>query len=176
MRTLVYSPFFPKKCGRVWDLKNTATLGIGSNVGNSKKIFEWLWLWFAKHRAFSLLTSSPLYLNPPFGYHHQAHFYNATLSFKTALSVLELFSLIFYLERRWGRSRKRAFKNAPRTLDIDVIFFNRLVSRQAHRMLPHPEWSRRESVLVPLILGHLAWREAWNFTLIAGRPPLRRSN
>lgn len=159
MRTLVYSPFFPKKCGRVRCLKNTATLGIGSNVGYSKKIFETLWLWFAKHSAFSSLCSSPLYINPPFGYTHQQDFYNATLSFRTALSLIELFVLIFYLERRWGRKRKRFFKNAPRTLDIDLIFFNRLVCRQPHLTLPHPGWNKRESVLVPLILQHLAWRE-----------------
>ncbi|WP_120944059.1 MULTISPECIES: 2-amino-4-hydroxy-6-hydroxymethyldihydropteridine diphosphokinase [Helicobacter] len=158
--TLVYTRFFPSKCARAYPLKNRATLGIGSNVGDSKKIFEALWLYLTRHRLFSRLHSSPLYLNPAFGYTKQRDFTNATLSFDTALGVLELFRLVFYLERRWGRARKRPFKNAPRTLDIDMLFFNRMVYKQPYLTLPHPKWKQRASVLVPLFLQRLAWRGA----------------
>ncbi|MFC3847659.1 2-amino-4-hydroxy-6-hydroxymethyldihydropteridine diphosphokinase [Helicobacter baculiformis] len=158
MCTLVYTRFFPAKCKRRYILRNTATLGIGSNVGDSKKIFEGLWVWLTRHRLFSRVYSSPLYINPAFGYTKQRDFTNATLSFSTSLSVRELFRLVFYLERRWGRARKRPFKNAPRTLDIDILFFNHMTSRQPYLTLPHPGWSRRTSVLVPLILQHMAWR------------------
>ncbi|WP_268877813.1 2-amino-4-hydroxy-6-hydroxymethyldihydropteridine diphosphokinase [Helicobacter vulpis] len=137
-----------------------ATLGIGSNVGDSKKIFEGLWLWLARHRLFSQMCSSPLYINPAFGYTKQRDFMNATLSFSTALGVCELFRLVFYLERRWGRARRRPFKNAPRTLDIDILFFNHMTYKQSYLTLPHPGWNRRASVLVPLILQCMAWRRA----------------
>ncbi|WP_163499264.1 2-amino-4-hydroxy-6-hydroxymethyldihydropteridine diphosphokinase [Helicobacter suis] len=159
MRTVVYSAFFPRKCQRTERLKNVVVLGIGSNMGNSLKIFESLWRYFAKHKAFSCLHSSPLYLNPPFGYTNQRDFYNATLSFRTKWGVNQLFGLLFYLERRWGRLRQRAFKNAPRTLDIDLIFYNHLIYKQPYLTLPHPEWAHRESVLIPLILQRLAWKE-----------------
>ncbi|WP_104695059.1 2-amino-4-hydroxy-6-hydroxymethyldihydropteridine diphosphokinase [Helicobacter salomonis] len=159
MCALVCTRFFPCRGVRTHSLRNVATLGIGSNVGDSKKVFEALWVWFTRHSAFSRVCSSPLYINPAFGYTEQRDFTNATLSFHTTLSVLELFALVFYLERRWGRERKRSFKNAPRTLDIDILFFNNVVYKQSYLTLPHPKWDQRTSVLVPLILQHAVWRQ-----------------
>ncbi|WP_104691196.1 2-amino-4-hydroxy-6-hydroxymethyldihydropteridine diphosphokinase [Helicobacter heilmannii] len=160
MQTLVYSPFYPRKCKRTWHFKNSVVWGVGSNEGASGAVLERLWRWLAHHRMFSRLCSSPLYINPPFGYKAQNDFYNATLSFTTRWSLNQLFGLLFYLERRFGRQRKRAFKNAPRTLDIDMIFYNRVVYRQPHLSLPHPRWAKRPSVTLPLFLQALAWRQA----------------
>ncbi|CAM2889440.1 2-amino-4-hydroxy-6-hydroxymethyldihydropteridinediphosphokinase [Helicobacter felis] len=157
---LVYTSCFPGWCGRSHAFKNAVTLGIGSNVGDSKKVFRALWGWLARHRLVSRLCSSPLYINPAFGYTNQRDFTNATLSFQTPLSVGQLFSMLFYLERRWGRERKRPFKNAPRTLDIDLLFFNRMVYRQDYLTLPHPQWNQRASVLIPLSLQHAIWGPA----------------
>ncbi|BCZ18285.1 2-amino-4-hydroxy-6-hydroxymethyldihydropteridine pyrophosphokinase FolK [Helicobacter sp. NHP19-003] len=160
MQTVVYSPFYPKKCKRVLRLKNSVVWGIGSNEGASGAVLERLWRWLSNNRMFSSLHSSPLYINPPFGYTAQNDFYNATLVFTTRWSLNQLLGLLFYLERRFGRKRQRAFKNAPRTLDIDMIFYNRVVYKQAHLNLPHPQWDKRPSVTLPLFLQALVWRQA----------------
>ena len=52
------------------------------------------------------------------------------------------------LEKRFGR--KRSFENAPRTLDLDIIFFDNLVMNTQKLTLPHPAWYERESVTIPL--------------------------
>ena len=131
---------------------NTFTIGIGSNKGQSFKIFTQLFLWLARHRGFTILSTSPIYQNPAFGYTKQRDFYNATLTLQTPLSLREVFSIIFYLERKFARPRIREFKNAPRTLDIDLIFFNHLKLNYPHLKLPHPYWKQRESVIIPLVL------------------------
>jgi len=52
------------------------------------------------------------------------------------------------LEKRFGR--KRSFENAPRTLDLDIIFFDNRIINTKTLQVPHPSWSERESVLIPL--------------------------
>ena len=131
---------------------NTFTIGIGSNKGQSFRIFNQLFLWLARHRSFTILSTSPIYQNPAFGYTPQSDFYNATLTLQTPLSLREVFGIIFYLERKFARPRIREFKNAPRTLDIDLIFFNHLKLNYPHLKLPHPYWKQRESVIIPLVL------------------------
>jgi len=50
--------------------------------------------------------------------------------------------------------RKRSFQDAPRTLDIDILFIkhkqNEIYSKDPKLILPHPGWDKRESVLIPL--------------------------
>ena len=56
---------------------------------------------------------------------------------------------ILYLEKRFGRDR--AFRNAPRTLDIDIIFFDDFEIATKKLIVPHRDWENRDSVLIPLI-------------------------
>ncbi|PAF41933.1 2-amino-4-hydroxy-6-hydroxymethyldihydropteridine diphosphokinase [Helicobacter sp. 11S02596-1] len=167
MRALIFSRFFPcRSFDRRLDdrlapslapagFANTLTLGIGGNIGDCKKRFEHLWRWLQSNKNISSLRSSPIYRNPAFGYTHQDDFYNATITLATRFSIVQLFGLIFYLERRFGRPKKREFKNSPRTLDIDIIFFNDLILKRPYLKIPHPNWSQRESVLIPLFLTYL---------------------
>ena len=52
------------------------------------------------------------------------------------------------LEKKFGR--RRSFANAPRTLDLDIIFFDNRVIKTKKLSVPHPSWSKRESVVIPL--------------------------
>lgn len=136
-------------------LPNILVLGIGANIGSSDKIertFFHLLTFFIRHHRFCPIRTSPIYKNPPFGYTKQAHFYNATITLHTSLSILEVFGLVFYLERRFGRPRKRLFKNAPRTLDIDIIFYNQLILKRPYLTIPHRSYHTRSSVLLPMLL------------------------
>ncbi|PAF47121.1 2-amino-4-hydroxy-6-hydroxymethyldihydropteridine diphosphokinase [Helicobacter sp. 12S02634-8] len=155
MRALYFSYFFPYQRSIDSKLPYTITLGIGGNVGDCKRCFMHLWRWFMRNKNFSILSTSPIYQNPPFGYKNQNDFYNATITLATRLGVCEIFGLVFYLERRFGRPKKRAFKNAPRKLDLDIIFFNDLILKRPYLKIPHSKWHQRESVLVPLFLEYL---------------------
>lgn len=148
---LICNHFFPHKNKKPKMLENIALIGIGANLKNPIKTFISLFIKMQKNNNIALISSSPIYKNPPFGYANQNDFYNATLLFSTNLRLLELYALIFYLERIYGRARKRAFKNAPRMLDIDMLFYNDVFLRSKKLNLPHPHWDKRASVLVPLL-------------------------
>ncbi len=156
--TLFFTPLFPS----ILKSKNTnksnlhsLTLGIGGNLKSPIHTFYKLLSWLKKHPNFFYISTSPIYKNPPFGYKNQPHFYNATIKLYTNLCIREVFSIIFYLERRFGRARKREFKNAPRILDIDILFFDDLYINFPHLKLPHPYFKTRESVIIPLMVQHL---------------------
>jgi 2-amino-4-hydroxy-6-hydroxymethyldihydropteridine diphosphokinase len=86
--------------------------------------------------------------NPPFGYTNQADFYNCIIVLKGNLSINSLFQLTSRLENRFGRVR--SFQDAPRTLDIDIIFFKNQKINTKQLTIPHKDWQNRESVKIPL--------------------------
>lgn len=126
------------------------TLSLGSNQGKSIEILERVFRWLAHHSAIQILYTSPIWRNPPFGFTEQNDFYNAILCFSSSLNIVQIYQLIFYIERRFGRGRKRAFKNAPRPLDVDLIFFDEVILCRKYLFIPHKEYDKRASVLLPL--------------------------
>ncbi|RDU68903.1 2-amino-4-hydroxy-6-hydroxymethyldihydropteridine diphosphokinase [Helicobacter cholecystus] len=155
MRKLYCTSYFPYTSKKPFIYRNKVLLGIGGNLGDCIKRFCALFKQIQSHPRLSILSTSPIYRNPPFGYTEQNDFYNATIELSTNLSLIELFSIVFYWERRWGRLRKREFKNAPRTLDIDILWFNQAKIKRPYLTIPHPYWQERESVLVPLSLQNI---------------------
>ena len=132
----------------------SVVLGIGANIGTQDKILARFWhllCFFASHSRIFGISTSPIYHNPPFGYASQAHFYNALITLSTSLSLLQIYALVFYAERKFGRVRKREFKNAPRTIDIDIIFYSDCIFRAKYLTLPHPSYHNRASVLIPML-------------------------
>lgn len=133
---------------------NMFVLGLGSNLAlkgrGSVEILESVFAWLDSHSQIRILHSSPIWRNPPFGFALQNDFYNAVLICESSLSLVEIYRLMFYVERRFGRGRKRAFKNAPRTLDVDLILFNALCLKWEHLYVPHRFYTQRSSVMVPM--------------------------
>ncbi len=124
-------------------------IGIGGNIGNTIKIFEKLFLRLKRDRTIRLLSTSPILKNPPFGYLEQNDFYNGVILLETKLSPIQFLSKILYLEKRFGR--KRDFPNGPRTLDIDILFFDHFKLSTSSLQVPHYDWQNRISIIIPLI-------------------------
>lgn len=131
--------------------KNSCTIGIGGNIGDVPATFAKLAKWFGQNPDFCIAASAPLYYNPPFGYKEQPWYYNSIIQLSTNHGYYALFGICKYLERRFGRTKK-SFPDAPRVLDIDLLFFNDLRIKRPNLTIPHPKWRERESVLVPLAL------------------------
>lgn len=146
--TIFKSSNFPFKRCKPSNKKYLVTIGIGGNQGDVKKTFDKLFLYLNSNTKFDLLITSPLLLNPPFGYLEQNHFLNGIISLKTNLSVNEFFKIMQRYELRL--KRKRSFKDAPRTLDIDIIFFHNKQINTKKLTIPHKAWHERESVTIPL--------------------------
>ncbi len=146
--TLHYTNNFPKKLKSSSNKKYLVTIGIGGNIGNTKKIFDKLLLSLKSNKKFSILRTSPLLTNPPFGFLEQNDFLNGIIALKTNLSPNEFLKIMQRLEKRYGR--KRSFQDAPRTLDIDIIFFDNKKINTKKLIVPHKDWANRESVIIPL--------------------------
>ena len=147
--TLFYTSNYPKKFNSTSNKKYSVTIGIGGNIGNTKRIFDKLILCLKKDSRFTLLMTSPLLQNPPFGFLEQSDFLNGIIALKTNLAPNEFLKNMQRLEKRFGR--KRSFQDAPRTLDIDIIFFNNKKINTKDLIVPHKDWANRESVIIPLI-------------------------
>lgn len=117
-------------------------------------------LYFALQRDchIDVCFTSYIIKNPAFGYSEQPDFFNAIACISTDLPPLGLLRRLLWIEKRFGR--KRSFKNAPRTLDLDIIFFENLIMYNKELILPHPEYKNRASVLLPMTYkrSKLKWK------------------
>lgn len=125
---------------------NTAYIALGSNVGDrldylrkGKEMVE---------RKVQIIATSPIYDTEPIGSEDQARFLNAVVAIRTELSPEDLLALCLDIEKVNGRTRDA--RNAPRTLDLDLIFYNSFVHNSTDLTLPHPRMHERAFVLSPL--------------------------
>ncbi|QKF81181.1 2-amino-4-hydroxy-6-hydroxymethyldihydropteridine diphosphokinase [Halarcobacter ebronensis] len=146
--TIFKTSNFPRKIKINSNKKYCVTIGIGGNIGNTKKFFDKLFLYLKSDTRFDVLITSPLLLNPPFGFLEQNHFLNGIIALKTNLAPNAFLKSMQRLEKRLGR--KRSFQDAPRTLDIDIIFFDNKKINTEKLIIPHKNWAHRESVTIPL--------------------------
>lgn len=123
-----------------------AYLSAGSNLGDRKSVIE--------HAVQSLgqnclsITASPYYETEPVGYLDQPWFLNLAIELETPLSPQALLSFCQGIENRSGR--RRSFPNAPRILDLDILFFDDLILSTEDLVIPHPRIEVRRFVLEPL--------------------------
>ncbi len=146
--TLYFNNHFPYNSPKISPKQHTIILGIGGNLGDVKRRFNKLFLALQNDSRFDIIQTSPLLKNPPFGYLNQDYFLNGLIKIKTNLSPLSLLNEMQRYENRFGR--KRSFKDAPRTLDIDIIFYDNLKVNHPRLTIPHLSWNERESVTIPL--------------------------
>ena len=142
--------FFPTCKKAKKHFAHRVVIGLGGNEGDVKKRFVKLYRYFQNDRRFRIVQTSSVLKNPPFGYLEQDDFYNAMMTVQTSLHVNAMLKVLLHVEKVFGR--KRSFKNAPRTLDLDIIFFDNLRRKQKHISLPHPHWEERLSVMIPLMM------------------------
>lgn len=146
--TIFKTSNFPRKIKNDSRKRHFVTIGIGGNIGNTKKTFDKLFLYLKSDSRFDILMTSPLLLNPPFGFLEQNEFLNGIIALKTNLAPNDFLKNMLRLEKRLGR--KRSFQDAPRTLDIDIIFFDNKKINTEKLIIPHKNWAHRESVIIPL--------------------------
>ncbi len=148
VHTLIYTPLFPYNSNKRSHKAHSALLGIGGNVGDVLRRFGHLFVLLQRERMVEIVETSPLLKNPPFGFLDQEDFLNGLILVRTDMTPRQLLSYVLRIEKRFGR--KRLFKDGPRTLDIDLIFYDDIIMHSPRLTLPHPGWMQRSSVLVPL--------------------------
>ena len=126
---------------------NLAYLSLGSNIDPARNLPA-----AVTHLAqFGQVGAvSTVWESLPLGFSDQPNFLNAAVILETELSAQALREeAIAEIETALGRVRTEN-KNAPRTIDIDIMLFNRDVMRLKHRHIPDPEVLERPFVAIPL--------------------------
>ncbi|HET7034932.1 MAG TPA: 2-amino-4-hydroxy-6-hydroxymethyldihydropteridine diphosphokinase [Thermomicrobiaceae bacterium] len=121
-------------------------IALGSNLGDRAALLA-----RARRRLDALLTGarmSPVYETDPVGYLDQGRFLNAVVTGTTSLSPAEFLGALQRIEAELGR--ERPFANSPRTVDLDLLFYDDLILATPELTLPHPRLHQRFFVLVPL--------------------------
>ena len=126
--------------------QNTIYLSLGTNLGNKKenidKAIELL------KQKINIINTSKTYETKPFGYKDQDNFNNLVLKATTILQPQELLFFTQFIEQQLGR--KVTFRNGPRIIDIDILFYSDLVQDSNDLTIPHPNLQERDFILQPL--------------------------
>lgn len=128
--------------------EGSAFIALGANLGDPVAQVRRALDELARLPATRLEVYSALYRSQAEGYTAQPDFINAVARVRTALSPRALLAELLALETRHGRHR--TFKNAPRTLDLDLLLYDDLSLHEPGLTLPHPRMCERLFVLRPL--------------------------
>jgi dihydroneopterin aldolase/2-amino-4-hydroxy-6-hydroxymethyldihydropteridine diphosphokinase len=129
---------------------HTAFLSIGSNIEDRKGYLDFAVTKFKNTMAHTSVVAVSDYIETePYGMTDQASFLNGALEIRTLLSPQELLDTLHQMEAIAGR--KRDVHWGPRTLDVDIIFYDDLVLTNPNITIPHADMANRDFVLRPLM-------------------------
>lgn len=124
-----------------------AWVALGGNLGDALATVTGAARALGHLPATQLVRLSPLYRTAPWEA-HGPDFINAVAELRTGLSAPDLLRELQALE--WAAGRERPYVNAPRTLDLDLLFYGDARIESPRLTVPHPRWCERAFVLVPL--------------------------
>lgn len=123
-------------------------LAFGSNMGDKKRYIEEGIGALKAHPMIRVGKISDTIVTKPYGGVEQEDFLNGVLEADTLLSPEELLETVHAIENAAGRVRQVHW--GPRTLDLDILFYDHLVYESDHLAIPHPDMQNRDFVLIPL--------------------------
>lgn len=123
-------------------------IALGANLNSPATTLEAAIDSIAASPGIKLLKRSSLYRSPPLDA-DGPDYINAVVEIVTSLQPLPLLHRLQAIENAYGR--ERAYRNAPRTLDLDILLYQDFSSDSAELSVPHPRLHLRSFVLMPLI-------------------------
>lgn len=134
------------KINRGW---HTAYVAFGSNMGDKEKHINNGLLMLNASPGIRVVRASEIMHSEPYGGVEQEDFLNGAVKLQTYLSPWELLEALHKIEAE--EERERSMRWGPRTLDLDIIFYDDLVMEKEELCIPHTDMQNREFVLVPLM-------------------------
>ena len=136
-----------------------AGLSLGANLDDRLASLQAARAAIAAIPEVTLLASAPVYETEPVGVPDEfaaLNFYNTVLIIGTSLDAHKLFAHLQKIELALGRKRTLR-QNTPRSIDIDLIYYDGQTIRSGGLVVPHPRWTKRRFVLQPLadVRGYL---------------------
>ena len=121
-------------------------IALGTNLGNRHKNLRSAIESLAPELR--VMRESTIYETPPWGFTEQPSFLNMVIEAETSLNPR---ALLVYLKKREDElGRVKNFRNGPRQIDLDILFYNDLALDEENLTIPHPRLYERAFVLVPL--------------------------
>ena len=125
-----------------------AYLAIGSNMGEKAAYIKEAVEKLVQNPKIRKVRMSELLVTKPYGGVEQDDFLNGAIELETLYTPMELLEFLQQTEAEAGRERLVHW--GPRTLDLDILFYEDVVSDIPRLMIPHPDMQNREFVLKPL--------------------------
>ena len=129
-------------------MEHIAYIGIGSNLGDKLQNYEKAISEILKFDRHRFLAKSSLFKTQPMGYTAQDWFVNGVIKIETDLEPHELLQALKTIESQLGRAK--TFRWGPRTIDLDILFFDDIEIQTEELQIPHPSIQDRGFVLIPL--------------------------
>ena len=125
-----------------------AYIGIGANLGDARATVEYAIDKLSQFPSTNLQKASSLFVTAPIDSSGDDYI-NAVARISTSLDAETLLQHLQELELACGR--ERPYRNAPRTLDLDLLLFGEQQISTAQLSVPHPRMHERAFVLIPLL-------------------------
>ena len=122
-------------------------VAVGSNLGDSRSYIDNGIRALEENDRIKDLRRSELIVTKPYGYTNQSDFLNGAVRFRTTLSPHGLLDLLHDIENTAGRTREIHW--GPRTLDLDIIFYDHEIIDDDDLIVPHTDMHNRSFVLIP---------------------------
>ena len=123
----------------------TCYIGIGSNLGDRQGYIDNAINFLKSNKDIKFKRSSSIYETEPVSDIPQGKFLNGVLEIETVLSPRELLKELNRIELNLGR--RRTVKNAPREIDLDILYYGQEAVEEEGLVIPHPKINEREFVL-----------------------------
>jgi 2-amino-4-hydroxy-6-hydroxymethyldihydropteridine diphosphokinase len=123
-------------------------LSLGSNLGERLRYLKKAIEKIGEADSVIIRKVSPVYETAPVGKPDQPRFFNLAVLIETSLPPLPLLDFLLEIEKKLGRERKE--KWGSRTIDLDILLYDELITHSVRLTLPHPRMHQRRFVLVPL--------------------------
>lgn len=123
-------------------------IALGSNLGDSEQLLNEAVKKLNKHSLIRVQRVSSYITTAPYGGVEQPDFLNAAVQIETLMTPEELLDCLHELEKEAGRERKVHW--GPRTLDLDILFYDDLVMYEPDLVIPHIDLENRDFVLRPM--------------------------
>ncbi len=128
--------------------RHKAYIALGSNMGEKKNYLELALKAMDETAGIKVVKKSSVIQTKPWGNVNQDDFLNAVAEIETYLKPAELMTELLRIEKELDRVRE--IKWGPRTIDLDIVLFDDVISNDEYVILPHPLMHLRKFVLEPL--------------------------
>ncbi|SNX27975.1 2-amino-4-hydroxy-6-hydroxymethyldihydropteridinediphosphokinase [Polynucleobacter meluiroseus] len=125
-----------------------AFIGFGGNIGDTRQLITDAIVCLALRCELQIIAKSCFYQSAPVDA-LGGDYINSVIEIETQLSPYGLLHVCQAVEQEFGR--ERPYANAPRTLDLDILYFEGVSQDDTELTLPHPRMTERSFVLLPLL-------------------------